>query len=142
MNNKQLMLSFIKAIKNKGLLTSFIASIFDYNNFHDYNYLFRMTTNANLIIIDIYDNISSNRFNRYIFSFDEAGEYDIKIVNENNVFVTRIYINRVEDSENKLIKLAYLFQIEQNKMLAYANTFLDKKYVNILNKIINKSINL
>ena len=69
MNKKNMMREFINIINNRKLMTDFIKNIFDYDNFNDYNYLFRMIEEDNGIIIDIYDNVSDNRFNRYIFLF-------------------------------------------------------------------------
>ena len=86
------MREFIKEIENSKLVTLFIKNLFGYEELNDYNYLFRMNEEYNKIIIDIYDNISDNRFNRYIFSFDD-GEYDIKVIEDNNVFVTYIFIS-------------------------------------------------
>ena len=56
MNKKDILYTFIKTIEKKQLLTKFIKNIFDYENFNDYNYLFRITENSNQVIIDIYDN--------------------------------------------------------------------------------------
>lgn len=133
------MYNYIKNIKDRGLLTEFIAKLFDYREFYDYNYIFRLSNSDNEVIIDIYDNISKHRFNRYIFSFIK-GEYEHKTKEENNVFITKIYIDKINDSEVKLYKLAYLFKLDTSKMEVYAKTFLDDKYVKILTEIINKPI--
>ena len=69
MNNKLYMFRFLSNIQKSNLLTDFIKNIFNYNELHDYNYIFRMSNADNKIIIDIYDNISDHRFNRYIFWF-------------------------------------------------------------------------
>ena len=135
MNKEETMYNFINKIQSRRLLTNFIAYLFDYQNFHDYNYIFRLSKENKDIIIDIYDNISNNRFNRYIFSFS-SGEYSYKTKEVGNVFITKIYINNIEDDNIKLHKLAYLFKLDKTKMLEYAKTFLDKIYINILNDII------
>ena len=135
MNKEETMYNFINKIQSRRLLTNFIAYLFDYQNFHDYNYIFRLSKENKNIIIDIYDNISNNRFNRYIFSFS-SGEYSYKTKEVGNVFITKIYINNIEDDNTKLHKLAYLFKLDKTKMLEYAKTFLDKIYINILNDII------
>lgn len=137
MNKKDLLYIFIKKIENRKLLTNFIKNIFDYENFHDYNYLFRIIKNDSQIIIDIYDNVSDNRFNRYIFNYGRSN-YDIHIIKEGNVFVTYINVLRIGESDNKLYKLAYLFKLDKNKISEYANTFLDKEFVDILDEIIKK----
>ena len=137
MNKKDILYTFIKTIEKKQLLTKFIKNIFDYENFNDYNYLFRMTENSNQIIIDIYDNISDNRFNRYIFNFSRSNYYT-RVIKEGNVFVTYINVLRIGDSNNKLYKLAYLINLNKNKMYEYAGTFLDKEFVDILINIIKK----
>ena len=135
MNKKNAMRDFIKKINDSNLMTQFIKNIFNYENFYDYNYLFRMIDNDDEVIIDIYDNVSDNRFNRYIFSFVNTG-YDIKVIDEKNVFVSYINIKDVIDNDNKLLKLAYLFKIADSEMLAYANSFLDDIFVEILEDII------
>ena len=129
------MYNFIKEIQRRGVLTEFIAYLFDYHDFHDYNYIFRIAQGNKEIIIDIYDNISSNRFNRYIFSFTN-GEYPSKTKKIGNVFTTKIYINNIKDDNIKLHKLAYLFNLDKNSMIAYAKSFLPDIYITILNKII------
>ena len=128
---------FIKRIERSKLLTLFIQNIFDYDNLYDYNYIFRINKEGDNLVIDIYDNVSVNRFNRYIFN------YDNKVINndnscDNNVFITYINVNNMKDSNNKLYKLAYLFKLEDDKIITYANTFLDQKIVTILKTIIKK----
>jgi len=139
MNKKELMRYFINKLNKSKLITVFIKNIFDYENFYDYNYLFRIKEDGNTIIIDIYDNISDNRFNRYIFSFDN-GEYDIKIYEECNVFVSYIIINKIKNPNNKLLKFAYLFQLDKDEMLEYAKSFLDNDIILVLEKILKKPI--
>jgi len=135
MNKKNMFKLFINKINDRKLMTKFIRNIFDYDKIQDYNYIFRMIDGNNEIIIDIYDNISDNRFNRYIFSFEEK-DYTFKVLEEGNVFVNYISVLNMVDSDNKLEKLAYLFKLEDNEMLIYANTFLNKIFVDILKEII------
>lgn len=135
MNNKSIMRNFIRIINDTGLMTKFIMNIFDYNNLNDYNYIFRFISHDKEIIIDIYDNISNNRFNRYIFSFLECN-YDMKTVEENGIFVSYICVLNATDSNDKLLKLAYLFSLDKSRMIEYASSFLDNIFVEILIKII------
>lgn len=135
MNKRILMGKYIRKIKRTKELTSFIAFIFDYDNFNDYNYIFRMKEEDNRIIIDIYDNISDNRFNRYIFNFNNSN-LKSRVVKEGNVFVNYINISSLNDCNNKLYKFGYLFKLDKDKMVEYANSFLDKKYVDILVSIL------
>ena len=128
---------FIKQIARQKLLTPFIKNVFDYEKIYDYNYLFRIIKDNDSIIIDIYDNISSHRFNRYIFDFGSKIK-DGNSLNHNNVFLTYININYVKDSTSKLYKLAYLFKLDNDKMLEYADDFLDNQEVKILEKLIKK----
>lgn len=130
---------FVRRIASKGnILTLFIKSIFDYEEFYDFSYLFRMKEEGNTEIIDIYDNVSDNRFNRYMFIFDK-GEYDIRIIEECNVFVSYIYVYNVVDSKDKLLKLAYLFNLDNDLMVEYAESFLPDKIIQILIKVIKKA---
>ena len=137
MNKKSVMCEFIREINNRKLMTLFIKNIFGYEDFFDYNYLFRMIDNDKEIIIDIYDNVSDNRFNRYIFSFDSLG-YDIKVVHDGNVFVSYISVLDTIDCDNNLLKLAYLFKISDSLIIRYADSFLDDVFVDILSEIIKK----
>ena len=120
-------------------MTLFIKNIFGYEDFFDYNYLFRMIDNDKEIIIDIYDNVTDNRFNRYIFSFSDIN-YSYKVIEEKNVFVNYLSILKSFDGDNNLIKLAYLFKIEDEIMIEYASTFLDIEFVDILKNILKKPI--
>ena len=135
MSNKEYLKRFIESIQSNKRLTSFIKNIFDYDNFNDYNYIFRLTEDDNSVIIDIYDNISDNRFNRYIFDFNNEMS-NVDIIQEGNVFVTKIPIKNASDSDNKLYKLAYLFKLDKSKMLEYSKTFLNDEFRTILKDII------
>ena len=137
MTKKNMFKLFINKIYDRKLMTKFIINIFDYEGLQDYNYIFRMIDVNNEVIIDIYDNVSDNRFNRYIFSFMD-NDYVFKVLEEGNVFVYYISLLNVVDGNNKLLKLAYLFKLDENKMLDYANTFLCKIFVDILEEIIKK----
>ena len=139
MSKKNFMGNFIREINDRGLMTNFICNIFGYENFYDYNYLFRMIENDNEIIIDIYDNVTDNRFNRYIFSFSLV-DYSYKVIEEGNVFVHYISILKSFDCDNNLIKLANLFKINDDMMLEYASMFLDNAFVDILDDMIKKPI--
>ncbi|MBQ8218997.1 MAG: hypothetical protein IJZ79_04520 [Bacilli bacterium] len=139
MNKKGMMRIFFENISDKELMTLFIKILFNYENLHDYNYLFRIKEEKNKIIVDIYDNVSDNRFNRYIFDFN-IGEYDMKVIEEGNVFVNYIYILNIKDPDNNLLKLAYLFRIRKNKMIEYAKTFLPNEIVQVLIDILKEPI--
>lgn len=139
MNRKNKMMDFINEINDRKMMTNFIKNLFDYENFYDYNYLFRMIEGDNEIIIDIYDNVSDNRFNRYIFSFVD-NDYDMKVIEERNVFVNYISVPQVVDGDDKLLKLAYLFKLDDIEMIDYANSFLISEFVDILRNIMKKPI--
>ena len=134
MDNRELLLKYIKSLKRKKILTKFIAYIFNYDNFNDYNYIFRIFKKNNQIIMDIYDNISINRFNRYIFEYNNNTKSNIII--KDNVYVTYINIKNLENSDNKLYKLAYIFKLNKKEMLEYAKTFLKEEYIEVLKTII------
>ena len=137
MNKKDFMFKFISEIEKKGLMTEFIINIFDYKNFHDYNYLFRLIDRDNEIIMDIYDNVSNNRFNRYVFNFENSNR---KNINERNVFLTYINLSNIMDSDIKLYKLGYLFTIDVDDMIIYAKSFLNDKFVTLLENIISQYV--
>ena len=140
MNNKDLMYKFIKDIEASKLTTNFICDILKYQELNDYNYIFRIKEESTNIIIDIYDNISINRFNRYIFHFSKPkNKNDITITEKNNVFVTDINVlNSSQNNDNNLVKLAYLFNINKKEMSKYSKTFLSSEIVKLLDKLINK----
>ena len=139
MTKKELFLKLLDKVQSRGLLTTFIKELFDYEDLNDFNYIYRLTKEDNLVIMDIYDNVSINRFNRYIFSFD-SGDYDIKVVEEDNVYVTRIYVANITKPSTKLLKLAYMLNLDKEAMISYAENFLNNDIVKILREIINKPI--
>ena len=129
------MIKFINIINDNGLMTKFISNIFNYCCFNDFNYIFRLIEKDFEIIIDIYDNVSDTKFNRYIFSFFNDGYMFLDFV-ENDIFVKRISVLNMVDCDDKLLKLAYLFNIDTKMMIEYANSFLDKEFVKIISDII------
>ena len=122
---------FLNKVFDKNLMTKFLINIFDYDDLKDYNYISRVSENNESVILDVYDNITKNRFNRYCFNFDREGEY---VFNEeyDNIFITNINVLNTEDSDNKLIKFAYLFKLSYEDRIRYAETFLDKEFISIL----------
>lgn len=139
MNKKNIMRDFINQINDCKLMTLFIKNIFDYECFFDYNYLFRMNDGDNELIIDIYDNVSDNRFNRYIFSFEQV-DYVLKVEEIENVFVNYIGVLNIEDCDNKLLKLGYLFNLDKDMMIDYAKSFLSLEIVDKLDNVLKKPI--
>ena len=132
MNKRVLMKEFIETIDRRKLMTQFIKNMFNYQELYDYNYLFRIKEKGNMIVIDIYDNVSNNRFNRYIYRFS-PGKYMIKIEEKDNV------MNIDKDNyENNIIKLGYLIKLKKNKMIEYAHKFLSDEVVDILSEILKK----
>lgn len=139
MNKRVLMKEFIETIDRRKLMTQFIKNMFNYQELYDYNYLFRIKEKGNMIVIDIYDNVSNNRFNRYIYRFS-PGKYMIKIEEKDNVFVNYINIMNIDKDnyENNIIKLGYLIKLKKNKMIEYAHKFLSDEVVDILSEILKK----
>lgn len=135
MNKKEMMLAFFRKIKYRKLMTKFLVNIFDYDGLNDYNYIYRIQDNNDNIVIDIFDNISINRFNRYIFSFN-LNDLEYQVSEKDSVFVSVISVIKANDCNNKLLKLAYLFKIDNDKMIDYANSFLDMEFVKIIKGII------
>lgn len=132
MNKKDIMKKFINMVINRKLFTRFINTVFEYDILRDYNYMFRIKDINNKIIIDIYDNVSVNRFNRYVFDF--VSDY----IDVCDYYVTIKYIDVMnsEDGSDNLSKFSYLFKIDDHMMIDYANSFLDIEFVNILKNII------
>ena len=133
MRSKKLLSKFNNEITNNNLLTDFFNDIFEYRYLKEYNYIYRYTEEKDKIIIDIYDNISNNRFNRYIFLFNS--NLDNRVEEDNNVFITYINTNKPPKDNSNISKLAYLITLDNNQ-IEYAKTFLDQKYLDILTKII------
>ena len=135
MNSQILFIKYINKIKKKKLLTQFIANIFDYHNITENNYIFRIKKENNYIIMDIYDNISKNKLNKYIFDYSKSNN-NIKKTKKDGIYITHIYMQNIKNSNIKLYKLAYLFTLNKKDMIEYAKTFLDNELVNILKGII------
>ena len=135
MNKMNIMKKFILIIRDRGLLTKFINDVFNYTELHEYNYIFRIIDNNDEIIIDIYDNVSNNRFNRYIYSFIDDS-YDIKIEKNDFLYIKYVSVLNIKNIDDNICKLAYLFKIEDDEMINYANSFLDNEFVEILKSII------
>ena len=134
MKNKNILGEFIKIIYNRKMITKFLINIFDYN-INDNNYIFRIIEKDDKIIIDIYDNISNTKFNRYIFIFNKCN-YVYKLVLENNIYNHYLSVIDSTYSDSKLLKLAYLFKLKETKMLEYSHTFLYPEFIDILKDII------
>ena len=110
MYKKDIMREFFETIYNRGLMTEFIKNIFGYTEFFDYNYIYRCIDKDNGLIIDIYDNVTDSKFNRYIFNFNEC-DYDYREEIDDRLHIHKISVLNIEDSNNKLMKIAYLFKI-------------------------------
>ncbi len=134
--NREVLSEFLYSLEEEKKLTKFLKIIFKYKVLHDYNYISRIVVNDKSVILDVYDNILENRFNRYIFSFTKGG-YDFKLVEDKNVFVSYINILNLYDSDNKLLKFGYLFRIRKNKMIDYAKTFLTDEIVKCLEEVLD-----
>ena len=136
MDKTEIGLQFFWRIIYRKLLTQFLIQVFDYHELTDSNYIYRIKGSADEIILDIYDNVSMHRFNRYIFSFGSFAK-EFQISEKDGVFVTVIRVlNSDGQSPNKLIKLAHLFSLEKSEMLKFAQTFLNEEFVEILRRII------
>ena len=140
MKKRELMREFIKLLDSRNLLTLFIKNIFNYQEFNDYNYLFRMVEDGNKIIIDIYDNVSVHRFNRYIFNFGKKRYDGSMIFSNDNVYVTYIDINYLTNNASDIFRLGYLFKIKKGMMLDYAKDFFDDEILVVLEEILKKPI--
>ncbi len=128
MTKKEKLFKFLKRVSNRKLMTKFLINIFDYDGLEDYNYISRISMKDDSVILDVYDNVTENRFNRYCFNFIKSDKaFDTR--ERDNVFVTEINILSLTDTDNKLLKFAYLFKMLD---IEYAKAFLDKEIVGIL----------
>lgn len=142
MTNSELMYNFILKIYNDGLTTKFLKQIFDYRNISEINYIFRVSLKEKIVVVDVFDNISRNRFNRYFFEFKRDKKYYI-VDEHNNVFTTRIKVFSLSKKhvlDSNLLKLAYLFKQCPSKIVEYAKTFLSDELVNVLISVIDDQI--
>jgi len=135
MTNQELMYKFISNIYSNGLITNFLINIFNYKNLNEYNYIFRLSVEGYYVIIDLFDNISENRFNRYFFDFS-TGKKTMIINKSSNIFVTHIKVLKVSKDGSNLLKLAYLFKLKKSRMINFAYKFLDDEFVEILKQFI------
>ncbi len=137
MNKQELFYKFLKSINKNNKLTLLFKTIFNYHVLNDYNYISRFFSEHDNIIIDIYDNILDNRFNRYIFNFRNVEEGTI-IKFDEYVMVTTINVNSDYSINNNLMRLCYLFSDKCSNMKDYAISFMPKDIVIILENIIKK----
>ena len=137
MKNKKIMSEFLNSLNKNKKLTKFFKIIFNYQELYDYNYISRIINHKDYVILDIYDNVLKNRFNRYIFDF-KNNDYVLKINDDDDVIVSYICIKNITNPENNLLKFGYLFKLGNNEMIEFANTFLTNDIVDILNSVIKK----
>ncbi len=133
MTNKDEMYCFLKRIFDRKLMTKFLINIFDYEGLEDFNYISRVSMKEDMVILDVYDNITDNRFNRYCFDFNAKAKSFFNNL-KNDVFVTKIAVLNIKEKKDKLIKLAYLFNLSYEKRIKYAKTFLDDVFINLFSK--------
>lgn len=138
-NRCKIMKEFLELILKKGLLTDFLNDIFEYKNFKDYNYIYRLGSDKESIIIDVYDNVSVNRFNRYIYSFVDNDEYDYMVEVHDNVYVHYYNIFILGDKLDKRMMFGYLFTLPYEEMIEYARGFMNTKYLECLEIVLKKA---
>lgn len=138
-NKKKIMKEFLELILKKNLLTKFLNDIFEYNSFKDYNYIYRLGNDEESIVIDIYDNVSINRFNRYIYSFMSNNDYDYVVEVHNNVYVHYYNVFRLGGKLDKRMMFGYLFTLSYDKMVEYAREFMDTEYLECLEMVLKKA---
>lgn len=138
-NKKKIMKEFLELILKKNLLTKFLNDIFEYNSFKDYNYIYRLGSDEESIVIDIYDNVSINRFNRYIYSFMSNNDYDYVVEIHNNVYVHYYNVFRLGGKLDKRMMFGYLFTLSYDKMVEYAREFMDTEYLECLEMVLKKA---
>lgn len=139
MTNLELMYNFILKIYDDGLTTEFLKQIFNYQNISEINYIFRVSLKKKMVVIDVFDNISRNRFNRYFFEFKRGKRYYV-VDEHSNVFTTKIKVlslSKKQTLESNLLKLAYLFKQRPSKIVGYSQTFLSDELVNVLINVID-----
>lgn len=133
MKNKEIMSEFLNSLNKKNKLTAFFKIVFDYEVLNDYNYISRFVTRDDEVIIDIYDNVLDNRFNRYIFNFKNREEV-INVNDNDDVIVTVINVNAKYVPWNNLMRLAYLFSDYVMDKYSYAKVFLPDDILYVLKK--------
>ena len=62
-----------------------------------------------------------------------------EILPEYFFLLTYINISKAASNGNKIDKLAYMLNLDNNKMLKYAKTFLSEEYITILERIIKQA---
>lgn len=137
MKNRKIMSEFLNSLNRNNKLTSFFKIIFNYEVLNDYNYISRFAEIGDSFIIDIYDNVSDNRFNRYIFNFNQK-DFSKMVKNDGDVIVTFICVNANYVPLDNVMKLAYMFSNHNNDIAMYARTFLPDDIIDILLKIVEK----
>lgn len=75
--DKEVIRNILVEFMNKNLLNSFVNCVFNYNlKDNEYVYIQFKTTDMN-IVMNIFDNAQSNRFNAFIFTNDDTYDYAI-----------------------------------------------------------------
>lgn len=134
---KQVMFNYINEIDKKNLVTKMLVETFDYVELEDHNYIFRVSSDETSVIMDVYDNVTVNRFNRFYFSFN-VNSIDHYQKEANNVFETWINVFKCNESKN-IFKFAHLFTLDTNDMIKYAESFLSNEFISLLEEVLNKS---
>ncbi len=138
--NREVLSEFLYSLEEEKKLTKFLKIIFKYKVLHDYNYISRIVVSKESVILDIYDNILENRFNRYIFDFENKN-YIYNVDDKDDVFVTSICINNLTEDNiygNNLLRVAYIFKLDTKNMIGYAKEIFTNDIVSILEKVIKK----
>lgn len=138
-NKKDMMYKFIQLTEKNNLLTQFLINVFGYIEIYNYNYIFRVIDKEEQIVIDIYDNVSLNKFNRYVYDFS-LESVNIMDYKDGDVYVKKISVLNSCDTDINYLKFAYLFKISVENMESYALNFMNFELVKILGDIKNKSI--
>ena len=139
MCGKEIMAAYLRSLNNKNKLIKLLKIFFGYKDIKKDNYLVRLYEDDDRVVMDIYDNINNNRFNRYIFDFkNNLGT----IVREyrTNVYITEIYVRTINKINKLILKFAYIFKLKDEEMSEYAKKILPKELLTPLLDIIKKPI--
>jgi hypothetical protein len=139
MCGKEIMAAYLRSLNNKNKLIKLLKIFFGYKDIKKDNYLVRLYEDDDRVVMDIYDNINDNRFNRYIFDFKNTLGIIVREY-RTNVYITEIYIRTINKTNKLILKFAYIFKLKDEEMNGYAKNILPKELLTPLLDIIKKPI--
>ena len=144
MDRKEIFRRILVSLMENGLLNDFISIVFDYDlEQNDFIYAQYKLINKE-IILEIFDNNKSNRFNAYVFVENSEDKF-IENNSNKNTSITYLYIDncykkyKEEKNVSNLIKLASSFRVTKEEFKELIQGIFTKEIENIIYEEIKKN---